>query len=108
LTPAPKEAIRERIRETWFATKNQRNALTVENLLRHERIENTTKYVCMIHFKDDEFEVTTATTEEEAKQVLSTSFDYVTQKDDIMLFRKPRDFAEKQYRLRHKSDDDKL
>jgi len=46
----------------------------------------------MIHFKDDEFEVTTATTIEEAKQVLSAGFDYVTPKDGIMLFRKPKRF----------------
>ena len=46
----------------------------------------------MIHFKDDEFEVTSATTVEEAKQILSAGFDYVTQKDGIMLFRKPKRF----------------
>jgi len=50
------------------------------------------KYIHMIHFKDDEFEVTTATTIEEAKQVLSAGFDYVTQKDSIMLFRRPKRF----------------
>jgi hypothetical protein len=46
----------------------------------------------MIHFKDDEFEVTTATTVEEAKQILRAGFDYVTQKDSIMLFRRPKRF----------------
>jgi hypothetical protein len=61
-------------------------------LLRHKRIENTMKYISMIHFKDDEFEVTTATNVEEAKQVLSAGFDYVAQKDGVMLFRKPKRF----------------
>ena len=68
------------------------NVLTVKKLLGHKRIENTMKYISMIHFKDDEFEVTTATTIEEAKQVLSAGFDYVTQKDSIMLFRRPKRF----------------
>ena len=45
------------------------------------------KYIGMIHFKGDEFDATTATTVEEAKQVLSAGFEYVTEKDGIMLFR---------------------
>jgi integrase len=68
------------------------NVLTVKKLLRHKRIENTMKYISMIHFKDDEFEVATATTIEEAKQVVSAGFDYVAQKDGVMLFRKPKRF----------------
>jgi len=68
------------------------NVLTVKKLLGHKRIENTMKYISMIHFKDDQFEVTTATTIEEAKQVLSAGFDYITQKDSIMLFRRPKRF----------------
>jgi len=59
----------------------------VKKLLGYKRIENTMKYIGMIHFKDDEFDVTTATTVEEAKQVLSAGFEYVTEKDGIMLFR---------------------
>jgi hypothetical protein len=50
------------------------------------------KYISMIHFKDDEFEVTTATSVEEAKQILSAGFGYVAQKDGVMLFRKPKRF----------------
>lgn len=64
------------------------NVLTVKKLLRHKRIENTMKYISMIHFKDDEFEVTTATNVEEAKQVLSAGFDYVAQKDGVMPLQK--------------------
>jgi len=50
------------------------------------------KYIHTLNFKDDEFEVTTATDVEEAKKVLEAGFEYVTQKDDIMLFRKPKRF----------------
>ena len=42
--------------------------------------------------KDDEFEVTAATTVDEAKKILSAGFDYVTEKNGIMLFRKPKRF----------------
>ena len=59
----------------------------MKKLLGHKEIKNTMKYIGMIHFKDDEFDVTTATTVEEAKQVLSAGFEYVTEKDGIMLFR---------------------
>ena len=47
----------------------------------------------MIHFKDDEFEVTTATTVDEAKKVLRAGFDYVTEKNGIILFRRPKRFS---------------
>jgi hypothetical protein len=51
------------------------------------------KYISMINFKDDQFEVTTATTVEEAKQVLSAGFEYITEKNGIMLFRRPKRFS---------------
>ena len=69
------------------------NVLTVKKLLRHKRIENTMKYISMIHFEDDAFEVTTATTVEEAKQALIAGFNYIIEKDGIMLFRRPRRFG---------------
>ncbi len=69
------------------------NVLTVKKLLGHKRIENSMKYIGMINFKTDEFEVTTATTVDEAKQVLSAGFEYVTEKSGIMLFRKPKRFS---------------
>jgi len=50
------------------------------------------KCIGVIHFKDDEFEVTSGTTVEEAKQILSAGFDYVTERSGIMLFRKPKRF----------------
>ena len=45
------------------------NVLTVKRLLRHKRVENTMKYIQMIHFSDKDFEVATATTSEEVKQL---------------------------------------
>ena len=51
------------------------------------------KYISMIHFTDNQYEVTTATTVEEAKQILSTGFDFITEKNGIMLFRRPKRFS---------------
>jgi len=46
-----------------------------------------------VNFKDDGFDVATATTIEETKQLLVEGFDYVTEKNDIMLFRRPKRFS---------------
>jgi hypothetical protein len=70
-----------------------RNILLVKKLLRHKNIKNTMKYTQLIQFKDSEYEVATATTIEEAKAVLSAGFEYVTEKNGIMLFRKPKRFV---------------
>lgn len=78
---------------TMLAHYTNGNILTVKKLLGHKRIENTMKYISMVHLKDDEFEVATATTVEEAKQIISADFDYVTEKTGIMLFRRPKRFS---------------
>jgi integrase len=78
---------------TMIAHYTNGNVLTVKKLLGHKRIENSMKYIGMISFKEDEFEVTTATTVDEAKKVLSAGFDYVTETNGIMLFRRPKRFS---------------
>lgn len=78
---------------TMIAYYTNGNVLTVKKLLGHKRVENTMKYIGMIHFKDNEFEVVTATTVDEAKQVLSAGFEYVTEKSGIVLFRRPKRFS---------------
>jgi len=50
------------------------------------------KYTQLIRFKDSEYEVTSATTLEETKTVLAAGFEYVTEKDCVMLFGKPNRF----------------
>jgi integrase/predicted RNA-binding Zn-ribbon protein involved in translation (DUF1610 family) len=80
----------------WGATMvyhQTRDILLVKKLLGHKKIENTMKYTQLIQFKDSEYEVTSATTIEEAKTVLAAGFEYVTEKDGIMLFRKPKRFV---------------
>jgi integrase len=78
---------------TMIAQYTNGNVLRVQQLLGHKNIRNTMKYIGLINFKDDEFEVTTATTVEEAKKILSAGFNYVTEKNGIMLFRRPKRFG---------------
>ncbi|MGB9854835.1 MAG: tyrosine-type recombinase/integrase [Candidatus Bathyarchaeales archaeon] len=59
---------------TIIAHYTNGNVLTVKRLLGHKRIENTMKYIGMINFKDDEFEVATATTDEEIKKLGAMGF----------------------------------
>jgi integrase len=77
---------------TMIAHYTNGNVLTVKKLLGHKNINSTMKYIGMIHFKDDEFDITTATNVEEAKAVLAAGYDYITEKNGIMLFRRPKRF----------------
>ena len=82
----------------WGATMTYhytRDILLVKKLLGHKRFESTLKYTKLVQFKDDEFDVATATTVEEAKELLAIGFDYITEKSGIMLFRRPKRFAGK-------------
>lgn len=67
-----------------------RDILLVKKILGHKKIENTLKYTQLIRFKDDEYETATATDIEEAKQLISSGFEYVTDMNGIKLFRKPK------------------
>jgi integrase len=80
----------------WAATMlyhQTRNILLVKKLLGHKKIENTMKYTQLIQFKDNEFEVATATTIEEAKPIIGAGFEFVHEKNGIMMFRKPKRFV---------------
>jgi integrase len=80
----------------WAATMlyhQTRNILLVKKLLGHKKIENTMKYTQLIQFKDNEYEVATATTIEEAKPIIAAGFEFVHEKNGIMIFRKPKRFV---------------
>jgi hypothetical protein len=51
------------------------------------------KYTQLVQFEDDQFDVATATTVEAAKELLAVGFDYVTEKNGIMLSRRPKRFG---------------
>ncbi len=72
---------------TYAFTKD---ILLVQKILGHKQINSTRKYTQLVHFKADEFHVSTAITVEEAKDLLATGFDYINEKNGMMLFRKPK------------------
>ena len=80
----------------WGATMvyhHTRDILLVKKLLGHKRIENTLKYTQLIEFRDDEYNVATATTVEETKKIVAAGFDYVTELNGIKIFRKPKRYV---------------
>jgi hypothetical protein len=58
------------------------------HILGYENIKNTLVYTHLIDFEGDEYHSAVAKSVEEARKLLETGFEYVCQKDDIMLFRK--------------------
>jgi len=68
------------------------NVLTVQKMLRHKSILSNMKYIHMINFKDDEFDVATATTVEEVKQLATEGFEKFDEINNIHIFRRPKRF----------------
>jgi hypothetical protein len=69
----------------------------VQKLLGHKSIKKAFKYTHLVHFKDDEFDVATATTVEEAKDLAATGFDYFTTMNGVQIFRKLKMFQKYRY-----------
>lgn len=73
-----------------------RDILLVQKILGHKRIENTMKYTQLVCFHDNDYDVATVTTLEEDQQLLKVGFEYVTDRNGIKLYRKPKTFAKLQ------------
>jgi hypothetical protein len=65
-----------------------KDILYVMQLLGHKSIKNTLVYTHLVDFGGDEFVCKTARNVEEAKALVEGEFDYVTDVDDVKLFRK--------------------
>ena len=65
-----------------------KDILYVKKQLGHRRLENTLVYTHLIDFKDEEYIVRVARTVEEACQLIESGFEYVTDFEDVKLFRK--------------------
>jgi hypothetical protein len=57
-------------------------------MLGHKRLENTEVYTHLVDFQNDEYHSATAKTIEEAKRLIEAGFEYVTEMEDVKLFRK--------------------
>ncbi len=80
----------------WGATmvySFSKNILLVQKLLGHKKIQNTMKYTQLIQFKDDEYQVAAATTVDEAKDLIASGYEYIIEKNGIMLFRRPKRYT---------------
>jgi hypothetical protein len=75
------------------------NLLEVKKQRRHKRIESTMKYISMINFKDDEFDVATATSDEDIKKLGGAGFQKYDERKIgemcISYYRKPKRFGQK-------------
>jgi integrase len=81
----------------WGATMTYHytggNLLLVQKILGHKRITSTMKYTQLVCLKEDEYDIGAATTIEEDQQLLKTGFEYVTERNGIKLYRRPKMFA---------------
>jgi integrase len=78
---------------TMLAHYTNGNVLTIKKALRHRAIQSTMKYIGMLQFKDDDFEVATAATVEEIKQLAQAGFQKFDELNGIHVFRKPKKFV---------------
>jgi hypothetical protein len=65
-----------------------KDILHVMQLLGHKNIRNTLVYTHLVNFETDEFVCKVAKTVEEASALVESGFDYVTDVDDLKLFRR--------------------
>jgi integrase len=67
--------------------------LLVKKLLGHKNINSTMKYTQLIDLKDSDYDVTAATTGEEAKKLGEAGFEKHDEFNGIHLYRKPKRFV---------------
>ena len=59
-------------------------------MLRHKQVSNTMKYIHTIQFKNEDFEIATATTPEEIKQLGQAGFVKYGEMNGIHFYKKPQ------------------
>jgi integrase len=75
----------------WKATMEYaktKDILHVMQILGHKNIKNTLKYTQLVNFKEDEFACKTASTVQDAAQLIESGFEYVCEINGFKLFRK--------------------
>lgn len=73
----------------WLSARAKtKDILHVKRLLGHKKLENTEIYTHLTEFENEEYHSATAITVEEAKKLIESGFEYVTNMDDIKLFRR--------------------
>jgi len=75
----------------YYATKlyqTTRDILRVKTSLGHKNIQNTIRYTHIVSFKDEEYHSATAKTIKEAKELIESGFEFVTDMQGMKIFRK--------------------
>ena len=67
-----------------------KDLLHVMNILGHRDIKTTLIYTQLVKFENDDYHVTVSKTLEEDRQLLEAGLEYVTDRDGIKLYRKPK------------------
>jgi integrase len=65
-----------------------RDIIYTQRVLGHRSLRNTMRYVQLIDFEEDEFTSAVATNLDEARQLIESGFEYVTEMDGTKIFRK--------------------
>ena len=77
----------------WKATMEYRktkNILYVMELLGHRDIKTTLIYTHLVDFHDDQYHVAIAKSLEQDKELLAEGWDFVTERDAVKIYRKPK------------------
>lgn len=65
-----------------------KDILHVKERLGHRSITSTLIYTHLVSFESDEFHVRTAKTLKEDEELIQAGFEYVTQRDEVKIYRK--------------------
>lgn len=79
---------------TMIAEYTNGNVLTVKKMLRHKSVLSSMRYIHAVTFKDDDYEVATASTDEEIKQLGTAGFVKYDEMKGIHFYRKPKKFRD--------------
>jgi len=77
---------------TMIAHRTNGNLLKVQKALRHKNIKNTMKYINLINFQENEYDVETAETPEEAKKLATVGYEKFDEFQGVHIYRKPKLF----------------
>lgn len=77
---------------TMIAEYTNGNVLTVKKILRHKSVESSMKYIHAVHFKNDDYEIATASTQEEIVELGKAGFTKYDEKNGVHFYRKLKKF----------------
>lgn len=81
----------EDISRHWGATMEYhrtKDILHVKERLGHRSINSTLIYTHLVNFESDEFHTAISKSLEEDEELLKAGFEYVTEREDVKIFRK--------------------